>query len=440
MSAGTLVSLGVHGPQCAHLISPSELTFWKAHYPRHTNFAVTELQIPFCSNTGYGRSRMMAKMSRAGDLLSQLYMYDEIAPITYDGTPGSYDVTATPIAASWYTDGLGHAKIIDAEIQIGQHPFDRHTGEYMEIMDCLFSPAEKGLDKLVGKYPTTLDRVFAGQNTQRLYTPFRFWFCRFYEQALPIIALYWHDVNLIINQRPLSELYHSSGGAVGHTVVPDAPRETYIIGMFVYLDKIERGSFANGKHEYIFDQVQYLGEETHPAASTVQQHSVRFNHPVQEILWVCQKDDVVVGGPNIVNGQGGNNWFDFSGVDYNESGTAGAPLMPTHPFERAIILLNNHERTIDHFADYYKQVQQWEKHTRLSPANRWIYGYSFGLRPENLLDTGSTNMSRLDQAVVKITYPTVASGRSWTGRTRFYGRSRNLAKSTVGMMGIKYAA
>lgn len=428
-----MVQLGVRGPQDAYLIAPHELTFWKASYPRHTNFAVTELQIPFCSNTGYGRTRMSAKMPRAGDLLSQLYQYDEIAPITYDGAPGSYDLTTSPISAAWYVDAMGHAKIIDAELQIGQHQFDKHTGEYMELMDSVMAPAEKSLGDMIGKFPTVLERVFASQNTQRLYTPFRFWFCRFFEQSLPMVGLYWHDVNIIINQRPLAELYKVSGGSVGHITVPASPNETYLIGLYVYLDKIERGSFANGKHEYIFDQVQYLGEETHVAASTMQQHNIRFNHPVQELLWVCQKDSVITGGPTV-----GNDWFNFSGVPFNEAGVL--PLHDTDPFESCTILLNNHERTIDHKAPYYRHVQQWEKHSRFAAFNRFVYGYSFGLRPENLLDTGSANMSRLDTAIARITYPTVASGRSWTGRTRFYARNRNLAKNTIGMMGIKFAA
>lgn len=424
--------MGVRGPQDAYFIAIAELTYFKAAYPRHTNFAITEVQIPFCSNTGYGRQRMQAKIPRAGDLLYQVYMYDEIAPISYDG-PGVYNELAVPIAAAWYTDALGHAKIVDYEIQIGQHPFDRQTGEFLELSDSVMAPGEKLLGDMIGKYSTVIERIYAGQNTQRLYTPFRLWFNRFIEQSLPMIALYWHDVYILVNQRPLTELYHTSGAATGHTVVPDAPRETYLLGLYIYLDKVERASFANGKHEYLFDQVQYLGEETHPAATTVQPHSIRFNHPVQEILWVCQQDAHVTGGPAL-----GNNWFNFQGVPFNESGFG--PLHDTHPFERATILLNNHDRTIDHYADYYRHVQQWEKHTRMSAHNRWIYGYSFAIKPENLLDTGSVNMSRLDQAVVRITYPSVASGRSWTGRTRFYGRSRNLAKSSIGMMGIKFAA
>lgn len=428
-----MVQLGVRGPQDAYLIAPHELTFWKTGYPRHTNFAVTELQVPFQSNTGYGRQRMQAKFPRAGDLLSQVYKYDEIAPISYDATPGAYDPLTSPISAAWYTDALGHAMMYDCELQIGQHPFDKQTGEYMEIIDSTSAPAEKLLGGMIGKYQTQMELIYAGQNTQYLYTPFRWWFCNFFEQSLPMIGLYWHDVITIINQRPLTELYHVSGGAVGHAVIPDSPRETYLLALYVYLDKIERASFANGKHEYIFGQVQYLGEETHQNTSTTQQHSIRYNHPIQEILWVCQRDAVVTGGATT-----GNHWFDFSGVPYNESGFG--VTHDTTPFISGTILLNNHERTIDHRAQYYRHVQQWEKHSRLSPSNRMIFGYSFGLRPENLLDTGSTNMSRLDQAILRLNYWSVASGRDWTGRTRIYGRNRNLCKNTIGMMGIKFAA
>ena len=374
---------------------------------------------------------MTAKFPRAGDLLSQVYLYDEIAPITYDDA-SHYNTVSVPISAAWYTDALGLAKIKEAELQIGQHTFDKQTGEYMEMVDSIMAPPEKALGSMIGKYPTVVDRIYASQNTQRLYTPFRWWFCNFLEQSLPMLGLYWHDVNTIITQRPLSELYHVSGDAVGHVTVPTSPNETYLLALYVYLDKIERASFANGKHEYIFGQVQYLGEDPHRSTDSAQNHSIRYNHPVQEILWVMQRSDLVNGGPTV-----GNNWFSYQGMPANEAGVG--PTHDTAPFDRATILLNNHERTIDHYADYYRHVQQWEKHSRLSASNRWIYGYSFGLRPENLLDTGSTNMSRMDQAIVRVTYPTSAT-RSWTGSVRFYGRSRNLCKNTIGMMGVKFAA
>jgi hypothetical protein len=427
-----MVQIGVRGPQDCWVLAPNDHTFWKAAYARHTNFAMTELQVPFESHAGFGHTRITARLRRAGDLLAQVYKYDQIAPISYDG-PLVYDLTAVPISAAWYTDAIGNSMINNVEIQIGNHQFDRHTGEYMEIMSAMMDAPERLLGEMIGKYATIVERIFAGQNTQRLYTPLKFWFCRFHEQALPMIGLYWHDVTVMFDQRPITDLYHTSGGATGHTTVVADPVETYLIGNYVYLDKPERASFASGKHEYLFDQLQFMGEDTHVAATTVQQHSIRFNHPVQEIIWVCQRDALVTGGP-----AAGNNWFEYHGVPFNESGFG--PTHDTDAFETATILLNNHERTMDHFAAYYRLVQPWERHTRNLAHNRWIYSYAFGLRPEHLMDTGSVNMSRMDNAVLRITYPSVASGRSWDGRTRVYARSKNLAKNCIGMMGIKFAA
>lgn len=433
MTEGSMVQIGVRGPQDCYLLAPHDLTFWKAAYPRHTNFAMTELEIPYENLAGYGRTHITARVRRAGDLLSQVYKYDRVTPIGYDGAPGCYDETTVPISAAWYTDALGHAMIQNIAVNIGNHQFDRHTGEFLELLSSLTDAPERLLGEQIGKYATQIERIYAGQNTQHLFTPLRFWFNRFYEQALPMVGLYWHDVDIVVDQRPVAELYHTSGGATGHTTVPADPIESHLLGNFVYLDKGERASFASGKHEYIFDQVQFLGEETHTAATTVQQHTIRYNHPVGEIIWVCQRDDLVTGGP-----AAGNHWFEFQGVPFNESGFG--PVHDTDAFETASILLNNHNRTIEHRAHYYRLVQPHERHTRSLAPNRWAYSYAFGLRPEHILDTGSVNMSRMDQAILRITYPTVASGRSWTGRTRIYGRSKNVAKVCIGMMGIKFAA
>lgn len=430
MADGAMVQLGVRGPQDCMVLAVNDTTYFKASYPRHTNFAMAELQIPWENTCRYGGKHITAKLPRSGDLLSQVYKYDVIAPINYDGTIGSYDLTTSPISAAWYTDSLANAMVERCEIQIGNHPFDHQTGEFMEWMSSTSDPAERLLGAQIGKFNSITERIFASQNTQRLYNPFKFWFCRFYEQALPMIGLYWHDVNLVMDQRSLDQLYHVSGGAVGHIVLTDQPIESYLIGNYVYLDKSERAMFASGKHEYIFDQTQYLGEETHVAANTTQNFNIRYNHLVSEIMWVCQNDAWITGGPTA-----GNNWFKYNGIPFNEAAASmhGAAVYVNHDtdaFEGGMVLLNNHERTMWHSAAYYRLVQPWERHTRNLAANRWIYMYCFGLRPEHMLDTGSANMSRMDTAVLRLRFPT-SPALAWTGRVRIHARSKNLVSFFV---------
>lgn len=53
---------------------------------------------------------------------------------------------------------------------------------------------------------------------------------------------------------------------------------------------------------------------------------------------------------------------------------------------------------------YYRQVQPYQAHARIPAPDRYVYCYAFGLKPEELLHTGSVNMSRMDNANLRITY------------------------------------
>lgn len=426
-SSGAMVQIGVRGPQDCFFLAPNQTTYWIGSYPRHTNFAMAELQMPYDSVGGLGKRHITAKIRRAGDLLSRIYKYDELAPITYSTTATDpYDLTTSPVSAAWYVDAFGHSVLTSIEYQIGSHPFDRQSGEYMELHSLALDPPGRNVGAMVGRYDNYGDLIFAGQNTQRFYTPLRAWFCNFYEQALPMVSLYWHDFCVVFDQRPMSQLYHVSGNAVGNAILPTDLNDSYLLCNFVYLDKAERASFASSKHEYLFDQVQHLGEDTHVATTSNYNHSIRFNHPVQQLLWVIQRDAVIDGTASPAAANGGNHWFDFSGVPYNESGFG--PLHDTDGFTRAQIFLNNHERTIDHHASYYRLVQFYERLPNFLPKNRWIYTYCFGLKPDYLLDTGSCNFSRMDTAYLRLVYPTLAA-LQWTGRFRCWARNKNLAKN-----------
>jgi hypothetical protein len=399
--------------------SNREFTFWIAKYLRHTNFAVAELQMPFQNNATFGRNRITAQLMRSGDLLNGCYIYASIDPIAYDGTPGSYDISLTPPAAAWYVNSLGHAMIRDVKLIIGNTEFDTHTGEFLELSDQLMAPPEKLLGEMDGHYNTVQQLIFAAQNQQHLYTPMRFWFNRFHEQALPMVSLYWHEVDLYLSTRSIDDLTVVSGGAVGHVTVPQDPAEMHMLCNYVYLDRPERAAFANGKHEYVFRQTQFLGEEAHPATSASQNHNIRFNNPVTEIIFVCQQDAHVAA----------KDYFEYGGIP------EGAPdVHAADPIRSAQILLNNQERTIMHPARYYRLVQPWQCHSRV--PNGFIYCYSFAKDPENLLETGSVNMSRMDSAVLRVLYKTGA--QAWPGQFRCYATSIQITKVNAGMMGVKF--
>jgi hypothetical protein len=60
---------------------------------------------------------------------------------------------------------------------------------------------------------------------------------------------------------------------------------------YVYLDTEERRRFAQQTHEYLIEQLQFTGAESITSSSNKIQ--LNFNHPVKELIWICQRDSFV---------------------------------------------------------------------------------------------------------------------------------------------------
>ena len=443
MASGAQAQVAIKGAQDVYLVSPTDVTFWKTTYARHTNFAIGEIEMQFNNAAGFGRQRFTCRVSRSGDLLYGMYVAVNLPRIVYPPdplNPGQF-LYYNPGGGSYanWTNAIGHAMIQQVSVSIGSHEFDSQYGEFLEMWEALTAPSDRLLSQMTGRYASQVACAEASLMDQTLYIPLRFWFNRFTEQALPLVALYWHDCDVTFTTRAVSQLYQATGDAaanlqVGGTsatkvVVPDNPTDMHLLSNLVYLDRPERAAFANSKSEYIIDQTQFLGSESIATTASTVSHSIRFNHPVNEIIWAIRRNSATAA----------NNWFDFWGED-----AAGIPAtgIKTDPFRTASLMVNNHERTPELPAMYYRQVQPYQSHSRIPPADRCVYCYSFSLRPEELMDTGSINMSRLDSANLRITY----NGSSdvmhppVNAALFVFARNKNVVKMSTGMSGLKYAA
>ena len=301
---------------------------------------------------------------------------------------------------------------------------------------------------MTGFSETVAGLIDAAKRDQYLWVPLQFWFNRFYEQALPLIALQYHEVCINIKTRALSDLGIETGGEIGNSSFSNAGTgaaptldDAVLLVSYVFLDTMERRMFAQQAHEYLIDQVQYTGAESHTSATSSQNFRMNFNHPVQELIWVCQRDDVILSGTSFQ----GNDHFNWSGVQ----ATVNDDIVPnstttfeTDPFLNAEIQLNGHQRTLNHRAQYYRNVQPYQHHSRL--LDKHVYLYSFALYPEDVKPSGSVNLSRIDNAVLRMSFPTGTNNYStnslaWTGQVRIYARSKNVIKIVSGMIGLMYA-
>lgn len=389
------MQLVAYGAQDVYLTGNPQITFFKAVYRRHTNFAMEAIEQTFNGTVDFGR-KVSATISRTGDLIYRMYLQVELPDLT------------SSVGAAW-TRNIGHALIDECEVTIGGQRIDRQYGQWLQIWSELSGTA--GLDDtyntMIGN-TTHLTTESASVSGRTLYIPLKFWFCNHVGLALPLIALQYHEVTVGIQFRPFSECYTSTSGTVTTPVLSNA--SLYVD--YIYLDNDERRQFAQIAHEYLIEQVQFTGAEAF--AQTAIRQKLNFNHPCKEIIWVAQLD----------TNQSANHWSDFTD---GSSAYAGSD-----PMVDAKLQLNGHDRFSTRDATYFNLVQPFQHHT--SGPSVGIYSYSFALKPESHQPSGSVNMSRIDNATLQLTMASSASMKLYT-----YAINYNVLRIMGGMGGLGYS-
>jgi len=378
---GGLMQLVAYGAQDVYLTGDPQITFFKVVYRRHTNFALESIEQTFTGSTDLGKS-VSCVISRNGDLVSGVHL----------------QVTLPTVAAGGeYVDAVGHALIQSAEVEIGGQKIDKHYGEWLDVWDELTKTSEKeaGYNAMVGKGEAPGARHMGGSE---LYVPLQFWFNRNPGLALPLIALQYHEVKILIKFRSLSELTVQDDPLVAVTFA-NSDFEAQLFVDYIYLDTEERRRFAQMSHEYLIDQLQFTGTESISDQNTTVR--LNFNHPVKELIWTFHDQDKTA-------------------MDYSSDALVNGRIQ-----------LNGHDRMSSRPGTYFSRVQPYYHHTRC-PAKD-IYCYSFALRPEEHQPSGSCNFSRIDNASLRI--ETTVGSRN----INVYAINYNVLRIVSGMGGLAYS-
>ncbi len=340
--AGGLMQLVAYGAQDVFLTGTPEITFWKVSYRRHTNFAMESIEQTFSGQADFGR-RVTCTISRNGDLCYRTYLQVTLPEINQ--SMSNY--------ARWL-DFPGEQLIAQVEVEIGGQRIDRQYGDWMHIWNQLTMSSEqrRGYFKMIGNttqltYITdpgfaaisgpcastgSVNQVCAPRNAlpeTTLYIPLQFWFAKNPGLSLPLIALQYHEVKINLDIRPIGECLWAVSTLVGSTGATVSSQMAYQQSLvaaslyvdYIFLDTDERRKMAQNPHEYLFEQVQFTGDES--VGSSSNKIKLNFNHPCKELIWVVQPD---------------------ANVDYCASLTSGSILFNTlgaQPFNYWISRWNN---------------------------------------------------------------------------------------------------
>ena len=321
---GGLMQLVAYGAQDVYLTGNAQITYFKVVYRRHTNFSMECIEHPVDSARFGGKHTV--QILRNGDLATRMYLRVVLPKVT--GANLQFrddDFYNTRVA---WVRRVGHALVKNVQLTIGGSEIDKVWGTWLDLWYELTHSVEqeKGYNAMVGdvaelvtpRGPTTGTATEIVLPEYTLYVPLQFWFCRNTGLALPLIALQYHEVRLNIELEDISKLLVQSGQAA---VTGTSSLQLGSCGLmvdYIYLDSEERRRFAQVGHEYLIEQVQFLGEETLVASassvSVSQKHKLEFNHPTKEIVFAAKLGAWTAGKKFLTYSGSDNLWA--SAVEY----------------------------------------------------------------------------------------------------------------------------
>jgi len=378
----------------------------------------------FNGTPDFGR-KVSATIARNGDLIHKCYLQVTLPGLTAN--------------RSAYVPYVGHRLINNVELEIGGQKIDKHYGEWLYIWSELTETEghRSAFDTMVGQTGdvsggSTEDNDAAPsaglQNVEStaipsatLYIPLQFWFCRNAGLALPLIALQYHEVKINVEFETLANCTYGDESPTVDTTSFDA--QLYVD--YIYLDTEERRRFAQVKHEYLIEQLQFTGSET--VAASANKLRLNFNHPVKELVWTVQSQT------------GSGEWNNYSNANNTEgyavsggTNVDGAGLLygnGANNCTNAKLQLNGHDRFSQRDGAYFNLVQPYQHHT--SSPSVGINCYSFALKPEEHQPSGTCNFSRIDNATLNVQSASA-------GTAKVYAVNYNVLRIMSGMGGIAY--
>ena len=410
---GGLLQLVALGKQDVFLTGNPQMTWFKMVYRRYTNFAIESQPMYFDGTPDFGK-RITCLVPRRGDLLGQVILEVTLPALTL--------TTGDPVS---YINSVGHALIQEITIEIGEQEIDRQNGEWMEIWSNYTTTTDKqtGFYNMIGKVDGYSPPTLFGP--LKLYIPLRFWFCKNPGMALPLIALQYHPIRINLTLRPLSQLFFSQEltGPACTTLEtkPASITELMLWGDYVYLDVDERRRFVSNAHEYLIEQVQYTPPIPIASGATSGSLRLEFNHPVRELFWYIQRDDMTRY----------HEYFNYSSLGTFEVGDRQDML------QDAVLQLDGFDRFQVRDAGYFRLVQPWQYHTVI-PEDSFLYSYSFALRPEDIQPSGSMNASRMDSIVLQVNINPALINAVGNLHARVYGINHNVLRIAEGFGGVLF--
>ena len=154
-------------------------------------------------------------------------------------------------------------------------------------------------------------------------------------------------------------------------------KDCYLLIDYIYVDEDLRKKFANNKHEYLIEQLQFTGDKIFE--SNLIKMNLDFFNPVKIIFWMLQKESIR-----------NKDMFNYTDSYYN-----GKSLINEQK-----LYLNNMERIQIKDKEFYNYIQPYQLFC--GTCQEGINMYSFCLLPDKIFPSGSCNFTLFNNCFLSV--------------------------------------
>jgi hypothetical protein len=510
MTGGGLLALVAYGSQNVLLSGNPEMTFWYKTYRRYSHFSQESVTMALegPNELFYNQPiKLRLKLQRVGDLVSDLYFTFRI--------PDIYSKYQTPRIFQHeyqWVRYLGAAIIQNAAFYVGGQKIQEFDGAYLlakALVDYdpnsfekwrvlvgdvpeLTTPATGVWATPSGGYPTVRENpsVALGSQSNRpsifgqdIHVPLSFWFSDSSSQALPLVALQYHDCEVQLTLNPIQDLYtvlDVSGNRVNPNYqllsstlniqknMPDyvthsetdldwrnfavdwgsstPPLNGWFLNprlqcTYVYLPEEERKTFATQPLSYLIPQTTIY---QFPGLYTRQTLDLYTHNPISRLVFAQRRSDTL---PNRNDFANFTNWFNYPTAPFVPTPTianSSGLLLPQgqQGILRALrILCDGNEIQEEKRIEYFTKIVPWKslQGQQQSYTTITMPVYNFALHSPSTQPSGSINASRIKNFQVEVDVFPLPLDTNYVYNLTIYVDSLNFFIVEGGMGGVKYA-
>jgi len=397
-------------------------------------------------------------------------IYSPIARVTRGIHPElSPDASGIGYEFQWIPN-LGYNMINTVSVLINGSAVVTHTGEWMKLYSYLNIPLPKRrtIDGMVGNVAELTDPANAFNRTNQyphsittggniaqpsilardLVIPLHFWFCEDIGTALPLVALQYSEVEIVVEFKSVYELFtvrdvrdsstsafDGSKGTFGQRIAPDPaftefsltnflspPNITgtaqnpsltiwslnpYIEANYIFLGDAEVVQLAKSDNSFKIKELRrVVVPGLYGAGNDVELTLVNL---CTRIVWVAQRSDVIANNEL-------DNYSNHSRIPYGpyqnrslmspwySSGFAiGQNQSATDIMIDAVVVLDGAERFNAKTFDFFKYLENYRHHNGNVSILPGIYTYSFALEHDTPQPSGQLNGSMFNKTLLRLT-------------------------------------